>query len=128
MAVIKVKNISKNFGTLKAVDNLSFEVEAGQVFGFLGQNGSGKSTTIRMLLSLIHPSSGSIELFGKSIQKNRASILEQVGAIIERPDLLSLFNGYRAFTIICQSKKAKSSRYKYYQNFRASRFVASFPR
>ena len=87
MAVIKVENISKNFGTLKAVDNLSFEVEAGQVFGFLGQNGSGKSTTIRMLLSLIHPSSGSIELFGKSIQKNRASILEQVGAIIERPDL-----------------------------------------
>jgi ABC-type oligopeptide transport system ATPase subunit len=77
MAVIKVKNISKNFGTLKAVDNLSFEVEAGQVFGFLGQNGSGKSTTIRMLLSLIHPSSGSIELFGKSIQKNRDTIDEQ---------------------------------------------------
>ncbi len=50
MAVIKVENISKHFGALKAVDNLSFEVEAGQVFGFLGQNGSGKSTTIRMLV------------------------------------------------------------------------------
>jgi ABC-type multidrug transport system ATPase subunit len=87
MSVIKVQHISKHFGSLKAVDNLSFEVQAGQVFGFLGQNGSGKSTTIRMLLSLIHPSSGSIEIFGQSIEKNRAAILEQVGAIIERPDL-----------------------------------------
>ena len=74
MSVIKVQNISKHFGSLKAVDDLSFEVQAGQVFGFLGQNGSGKSTTIRMLLSLIHPTSGSIELFGKRIEKNREEI------------------------------------------------------
>jgi ABC-type multidrug transport system ATPase subunit len=107
MVVIKVENISKHFGALKAVDNLSFEVEAGQVFGFLGQNGSGKSTTIRMLLSLIHPSSGSIELFGKSIQKNRASILEQVGAIIERPDLYPYLSATEHLQLFAKVRKQK---------------------
>jgi len=87
MSVIQVNNISKHFGSLKALDGLSFEVQAGQVFGFLGQNGSGKSTTIRMLLSLIHPTSGSIQIFGDSIASNRNKVLEEIGAIIERPDL-----------------------------------------
>jgi ABC-type multidrug transport system ATPase subunit len=87
MSVIQVNNVSKHFGSIKAVDGLSFEVQAGQVFGFLGQNGSGKSTTIRMLLSLIHPTSGNIEIFGNSIKSNRNNVLEEIGAIIERPDL-----------------------------------------
>ncbi len=87
MSVIQVNGLSKHFGTLKAVDQLDFSVTQGEVFGFLGQNGSGKSTTIRMLLSLIHPTSGSIELFGKPLNKCRDEILEEVGAIIERPDL-----------------------------------------
>ncbi len=107
MAVIKVENISKHFGALKAVDDLSFEVQAGQVFGFLGQNGSGKSTTIRMLLSLIHPSSGNIELFGKSIQKNRDSILEQVGAIIERPDLYPYLSATEHLQLFAKVRKQK---------------------
>ena len=107
MAVIKVENISKHFGTLKAVDDLSFEVQAGQVFGFLGQNGSGKSTTIRMLLSLIHPSSGNFELFGKSIQKNRDSILEQVGAIIERPDLYPYLSATEHLQLFAKVRKQK---------------------
>jgi ABC-type multidrug transport system ATPase subunit len=87
MSVIQVNGLSKHFGALKAVDQLDFSVTEGEVFGFLGQNGSGKSTTIRMLLSLIHPTSGSIELFGKPLNKYRDQILEEVGAIIERPDL-----------------------------------------
>ena len=87
MSVIEVQSISKNFGSLLAVDQLSFRVQQGEVFGFLGQNGSGKSTTIRMLLSLIHPSSGSIQLFGLPLKEHRNELLEKVGAIIERPDL-----------------------------------------
>ena len=87
MSVIEVQSISKNFGALTAVNQLSFRVQQGEVFGFLGQNGSGKSTTIRMLLSLIHPSSGTINLFGKPLNENRNELLEKVGAIIERPDL-----------------------------------------
>ena len=62
--IIEVKNLTKEFKEIRAVDNLSFSVAAGKVYGFLGQNGAGKSTTIRMLLTLINPSSGSIEIFG----------------------------------------------------------------
>ena len=107
MSVIKVQNISKHFGSLKAVDDLSFEVQAGQVFGFLGQNGSGKSTTIRMMLSLIHPSSGQIEIFGQPIDKNRAAILEQVGAIIERPDLYPYLSAKAHLHLFAKARKQK---------------------
>jgi ABC-type multidrug transport system ATPase subunit len=85
--IIQVKELSKDFGEIKAVDRLSFSVPAGQVYGFLGQNGAGKSTTIRMMLTLVRPTSGSIEIFGMNLQKHRKEILRQVGAIIERPDL-----------------------------------------
>lgn len=86
-SIIQVKDLNKDFGEIKAVSNLSFSVPAGQVYGFLGQNGAGKSTTIRMLLTLIKPSSGTIQIFGMELQKHRKEILRKVGAIIERPDL-----------------------------------------
>jgi ABC-type multidrug transport system ATPase subunit len=85
--IIKVDHLTKDFGEIKAVDDLSFIVNAGEVYGFLGQNGAGKSTTIRMLLTLIRPTSGSIEMFGMDLLRNRRDILKRVGAIIERPDL-----------------------------------------
>jgi len=86
-AIIRVSNLTKDFKEVKAVDDLSFTVNPGEVYGFLGQNGAGKSTTIRMLLTLIRPDSGSIELFGMNLQQHRREILRQVGAIIEKPDL-----------------------------------------
>ena len=86
-ALIRARNITKTFGQeIKAVDGLSFSVEEGQVYGFLGQNGAGKSTTIRMLLTLIRPSFGDIEIFGMNLDRNRKEILRKTGAIIERPD------------------------------------------
>jgi ABC-type multidrug transport system ATPase subunit len=85
--VIRVESLSKNFGHLEAVSNLSFTVRSGTVHGFLGQNGAGKSTSIRMLLTLIRPTSGSISIFGKDLSRHRAEILRQTGAIIEKPDL-----------------------------------------
>ena len=85
--IIEVKSLCKQFGDFRAVDDLSFTVEAGQVYGFLGQNGAGKSTTIRMLLTLIKPTSGAIEVFGMNLEKHRKEILRQTGAVIERPDL-----------------------------------------
>lgn len=105
MSVIKVQSLSKNFGALKAVDQLSFEVKAGQVYGFLGQNGSGKSTTIRMLLSLIHPSEGKIEIFGQSLSENRSAILEQVGAVIERPDLYPYLTAREHLTLFAKLRQ-----------------------
>lgn len=109
-AIIQVRNLTKNFKDIKAVDDLSFTVDAGQVYGFLGQNGAGKSTTIRMLLTLIKPSSGEIELFGMSLSKHRKEILRQVGAIIERPDFykyLTAFENLRLFATMSGVKVAE---------------------
>ncbi len=92
--ILEVAHLKKNFGSFVAVDDLSFSVKAGEVYGFLGQNGAGKSTTIRMLLSLITPTSGSIQLFGKSINQYREEILNQVGAVVEKPDLYKYLSGY----------------------------------
>ncbi len=85
-SIIEIKNLSKKFGQLTAVDNLNLNVYKGDVFGFLGPNGAGKSTTIRMLVSLIKPTNGSIKLFGKDLIKNRNQVLSNVGAIVEKPD------------------------------------------
>lgn len=90
--IIEVKNLTKDFGELRAVDDLSFTVSKGEVYGFLGQNGAGKSTTIRMLLTLIKPTAGKIRIFGMDLAKHRKEILSQVGAIVERPDLYKYLN------------------------------------
>ncbi|MFT3936795.1 MAG: ABC transporter ATP-binding protein [Chitinophagaceae bacterium] len=94
MDVIKVSHLSKQYDDISAVNNLSFTVQEADVYGFLGQNGAGKSTTIRMLLTLIKPSSGEIELFGMNLRTQRKEILRQVGAVIERPDLYKYLSAY----------------------------------
>lgn len=85
--VIQVKGLVKHFREVKAVDGLSFTVNKGEIYGFLGQNGAGKSTTIRMLLSLVEPTAGTMEIFGMDLRKHRAQILRSTGAVIEKPDL-----------------------------------------
>jgi ABC-type multidrug transport system ATPase subunit len=94
MSLINVSGLSKQFHDVNAVDNLSFTVNEADVYGFLGQNGAGKSTTIRMLLTLIEPTDGKIELFGMNLRTNRKEILRQVGAVIERPDLYKYLSAY----------------------------------
>ena len=69
--ILKVRSLTKDFKELRAVDDLSFSVKEGEVYGFLGQNGAGKSTTIRMLLTLISPTSGYIEIFGMPLHQKR---------------------------------------------------------
>ncbi|HLL43624.1 MAG TPA: ABC transporter ATP-binding protein [Segetibacter sp.] len=92
--VIKVTNLSKHFKDIAAVDNLSFTVNEGDIYGFLGQNGAGKSTTIRMLLTLIEPSRGEIEMFGMNLFTHRKDILKQTGAVIEKPDVYKYLSAY----------------------------------
>ncbi|KUO49861.1 MAG: bacitracin ABC transporter ATP-binding protein [Desulfitibacter sp. BRH_c19] len=80
---IKTYNLSKHYSTQKAVDQLNMTVRKGEIFGFLGRNGAGKTTTIRMLLGLIKPTEGNIEIFGMDLKKNKNRILNRVGAIVE---------------------------------------------
>lgn len=105
--LVDVSHLTKRFGAFEAVSDLSFEVQEGDVFGFLGQNGAGKSTTIRMLLSLVMPTSGSIRLFGKDLRTHRAEVLRRTGAVIESPDLYPYLSGYdnlRLFSRVGGSK------------------------
>jgi ABC-type multidrug transport system ATPase subunit len=106
--IITVTNLSKHFKEIVAVDQLSFTVNEGDVYGFLGQNGAGKSTTIRMLLTLIEATNGSIEMFGMNLKTHRKEILQQVGAVIEKPDVykyLTAFENLQLFSKISGGKK-----------------------
>lgn len=109
-AIIEVHNLSKQYGDFKAVDDLSFSVNEGDVYGFLGQNGAGKSTTIRMLLTLIKTSGGSINIFGKSLSANRSEILRQTGAVIEKPDLYKYLSAYDNLSIFAKMSGIRVTR------------------
>ncbi len=100
--IIKVEHLSKRFGSYEAVKDVSFTVNKGDVFGFLGPNGAGKSTTIRCLLSLITPDSGSVELFGKSFKSERSAILSNIGSIIEKPDFYKYLSAQKNLEIFAR--------------------------
>jgi ABC-type multidrug transport system ATPase subunit len=106
-AIINVKHLSKDFKEVKAVDDLSFSVPQGQVYGFLGQNGAGKSTTIRILLTLIEPTDGEIEIFGLNIKRSRKEILQKTGAIIEKPDLYKYLTAKENLEIFAAMSRIK---------------------
>ncbi len=92
--IVRVTGLTKQFKNLTAVNDLSFSVNEGDVYGFLGQNGAGKSTTIRMMLSLIEPTFGNIQMFGMDLEKHRREILRNVGAVIEKPDVYKYLSAY----------------------------------
>src|SRR4029078_8410745 len=103
--VIRIKGLTKHFGSIKAVNNLSFTVNKSDIYGFLGQNGAGKSTTIRMLLSLIEPTSGNIEMLGMNLATHRKEILRRVGAIIEKPDLYKYLTAFENLSIFARMSR-----------------------
>jgi ABC-type multidrug transport system ATPase subunit len=109
-SIVEVDDLCKSFGTFRAVDQLTFSVPTGSIYGFLGQNGAGKSTTIRMLMTLINPDSGNIRVFGLDLHKNRNEILRNIGAVIERPDLYKYFTAYENVEIFGKMSQIKPSR------------------
>ena len=84
MKVIKAENLTKCYGDFKAVDNISFEVEKGELIGFLGVNGAGKSTTINMLSTLISPEGGNAEVCGERLGKNNDAIRRKIGIVYQQ--------------------------------------------
>lgn len=79
MNVIEIKNLTKMYGKARGIEDVSFDVKEGEIFGFIGPNGAGKSTTIRTLLSLIYPTSGSATIFGKDIITASPEIKKDIG-------------------------------------------------
>lgn len=88
--VISIQNLEKRFGKFEAVRGVNLNVERGQIYGFLGPNGAGKTTTIRMLLGLIRPSAGMVNLFGEPIKNNT---LGKIGALVETPSAYAHLTG-----------------------------------
>lgn len=86
---IATQRLTRRFGSFTAVDDVSFEVSAGQFFGFLGPNGAGKSTTIKMLTGLLEPTSGSIEILGQSFSAGALDLKRQIGVVPEGMALLT---------------------------------------
>lgn len=107
--IVKVTGLTKQFKNVTAVQDLSFSVNEGDVYGFLGQNGAGKSTSIRMLLTLIEPTVGEIEIFGKKIKSNRNEILSQIGAVIEKPDVYKYLSAYDNLKLFARLSGVKIS-------------------
>ncbi|MBV9987449.1 MAG: ABC transporter ATP-binding protein [Chitinophagaceae bacterium] len=108
--ILNVTGLSKQFNHITAVQDLSFSVAEGDVYGFLGQNGAGKSTTIRMLLTLIRPSAGHIEIFGKDLATHRNEILAQIGGVIEKPDVYKYLSAYENLEVFARLSGVKLSR------------------
>jgi ABC-2 type transport system ATP-binding protein len=84
---LRTFDLTKHYGTRVAVNHLNLEVRRGEIVGFLGPNGAGKTTSIRMILGLIAPTAGRIELFGRDLATERAHVLPRIGALVETPAL-----------------------------------------
>lgn len=87
MQALSVRNLSKSFGKFCAVNDLSFDVGEGEIYGLLGPNGAGKTTTVRMLACIISPSGGSASVFGHDIRSDPVSVRRSVGILTENPSL-----------------------------------------
>ena len=105
MQIIETEHLTKYYGKTPVVDSLSLSVPEGSVYGFIGPNGAGKSTTMKMLLGLVKPNSGSIRLLGKSMtQQNRLSLLRQTGSLIESPACYGHLTGEENLQILAELK------------------------
>ena len=91
---IETMGLSRRFGDIIAVDKLDLHVPQGSIYGFLGPNGSGKTTTIRMLIGLIHADQGKVHIFKLPLEKERLAALEQIGALVELPSLYPHLTGW----------------------------------
>ena len=107
---IETLSLTKSYGDFTAVEDLELKVPAGKVYGFLGRNGSGKTTTIRMIMGLIKPNGGSVKIFGNEISRNRAEYLEGIGAIIETPGFYGNLSAYENLEITAKMFKTEKSR------------------
>ncbi|MCF8309512.1 MAG: ABC transporter ATP-binding protein [Bacteroidales bacterium] len=99
--VLKIADLSKSYGALKAVDNLSIEVQKGQVFGILGPNGSGKTTTLAILLDVVHADKGKFEWFGQEVDAQQR---QKIGAILEEPIFYPYLSGLDNLQLTAQIK------------------------
>jgi ABC-2 type transport system ATP-binding protein len=101
--ILSLKNLHKKFGRIHAVNDLSFDIQKGNVYGILGPNGSGKSTTLGIILNVVNKTSGSFSWFDGGMSTHRA--LKKVGAIIERPNFYPYMSAFENLKLVCMIKE-----------------------
>jgi ABC-2 type transport system ATP-binding protein len=101
--ILSISNLTKKYGNLTAVNNLSFTIQKGNVYGILGPNGSGKSTTLGVTLNVVNATSGNFSWFGGDTTTHEA--LKRVGAIIERPNFYPYMSAYKNLKLVCKIKE-----------------------
>ena len=101
--ILSIKQLHKKFGRIHAVNDLSFDIQKGNVYGILGPNGSGKSTTLGIILNVVNKTSGSFSWFDGNISTHQA--LKKVGAIIERPNFYPYMSAYENLKLVCKIKE-----------------------
>jgi len=109
--IVEVKGLTKIFNSLKAVDNISFEMYPGEILGLLGPNGAGKTTTLQMLLALTTPTSGDIKIFGLDLQYHREKILQSVNfssSYVAMPYSLTVMENLMVFARLYNVKNPQS--------------------
>ncbi|MGX6445717.1 ABC transporter ATP-binding protein [Neobacillus sp. K501] len=108
--IVETKNLTKQFGREQAVTSLNMKIPKGEIYGFLGPNGAGKTTTIRMLLGLMKPTNGSIQIFNKDLNKDKQVILQKIGSLVENPSYyphLTAIENLEALRKIVGAKKTR---------------------
>ncbi len=109
LKVISLNNVTKYFGKVTGVKDISFTVEKGEIFGFLGPNGSGKTTTIRLLLDLLRPDKGAIEVFGKNLLSNSLEIRQKCGYLPGNFNAYGNLTGLQFLNLLSQLRNLNSA-------------------
>ena len=110
MSLLIATNLTKKFSDFTAVNDLTFNVNKGDVYGFLGPNGAGKSTSLRMVLGLIHPTSGTVKVNNQTVNKTNRNYLSSIGALIERPDFYTNLSAYDNLKILAKFSNLKNKK------------------
>ena len=109
--VIETHGLTKTYGEVNSVSNLSIHVKKGRIYGLLGRNGAGKTTTMRMLLGLTAPSSGEIKIWGRPLRGNEKKILPRIGSLIESPGFYPNLTGTENLRIFADLRGLKGTRF-----------------
>lgn len=108
--ILEIKNVNKKYGKRKIIDDLSLKVEEGQIYGFLGPNGAGKTTTIKMITGLVSLDSGNILINNYDIKKDYKKAMENVGAIVESPDLYDYLTGKENINMFARIRNVRKDK------------------
>lgn len=108
--ILKCENLNKSFGKKKILKDVSFTIKKGDILGFIGPNGSGKTTTIKLILGLSSIDSGNVTINGFDIKKDFESAIKGVGAIVENPDMYMYLSGYENLKLVANMYNVSSSK------------------